>query len=111
MDLGFASLAKLDEGWFGKGKMLLVMTFPLGIYFTSHPEYALRYCKPSECLIMCYLIVTNPYPVIYDDATSTSTLKLYGKGNYKHYGCHYVPVVPYGNESSTMDFRPPQKGT
>lgn len=52
----------------------------------------------------------NPYPVIYDDAPSTSQLKLLGKSSYKHYQSHYVPVTPYGNESVSMDFRPPPIG-
>jgi len=35
--IGFANLATLDDGWFGKG-----------IYFTSHPEYASTYCKNKK---------------------------------------------------------------
>ncbi len=72
---GFASLAILDEGWFGKG-----------IYFTTHPEYldcaltlhfsllyyiyAMRYTseKQDPCIILCYLILFNPYPVVFQDA-------------------------------------------
>lgn len=56
---------------------------------------------------MCYVILANPYPVIYDDAVSSQKLSLYGKANHKHYGCHYVPVVRYGN---SMDYRPPKIG-
>lgn len=79
-----------------------------GIYFTTSPEYALRYCKPSECLIYCYLILSNPFPVIHDDATSPapSKLRFLGKSNHKNYGCHYVPIHHYEG----MDFRPPAKG-
>jgi hypothetical protein len=52
---GFANLGTLDEGWFGKG-----------IYFTSFPEYALKYCKQVDniCLIFCYVIVANPFPIV-----------------------------------------------
>lgn len=77
-----------------------------GIYFSSFPEYSLRYCKDEMCLVLCYVIMSNPYPIIHDDAPSQSTLVHYGKGNYKNYGSHYVPVIPYGG----LDFRPPPLG-
>jgi len=94
---GFANVAKLDDGWFGGG-----------MYFTTYPEYALRYCrdKPDPCLIMCYLILFNPYPVTWEDAKSTNNLVLEGKTNYKNFGCHYVPVTQYGPQ----DYRPPAPG-
>ena len=82
----------------------------LGVYFTSYPEYALRYCKSPECLMFCFVILENPFPVVYDDAPTKNNLKLYGKGNYKHYQSHYVPVIPYGDENTTIDFRPPPIG-
>jgi hypothetical protein len=59
---------------------------------------------------LSYVLLANPYPVIFDDAPAKNTLKFYSKGNYKHYGSHYVPVIPYGEETSTMDFRPPAIG-
>jgi len=96
---GFANLATLDDGWFGKG-----------IYFTTHPEYGFHYCKNKSqpCLILCYVIMFNPYPVIWDDAKSTdpNEMMLLGKANYRNFGCHYVPVIKYDN----FDFRPPQPG-
>jgi len=96
---GFANLATLDDGWFGKG-----------IYFTTHPEYGFHYCKNKSqpCLILCYVIMFNPYPVIWDDAKSTdpNDMMLLGKANYRNFGCHYVPVIKYDN----VDFRPPQPG-
>jgi hypothetical protein len=84
-------------GWFGKG-----------IYFTSNPEYALRYSQRPTCLMMCYVILQNPYPVIFDDASNSTALglKLYGRANYKNYGCHFVPVKNYGGK----DYRPPRTG-
>jgi len=97
LDFGFANLATLDEGWFGKG-----------IYFSSFPEYSLSYCKDKSdpCLILCYVILSNPYPIIYDDAPTKTTLFHLGKGNYRTYGSHYVPIVHYGG----VDFRPPRIG-
>jgi len=97
LNVGFASLAILDGGWFGNG-----------IYFSTYPEYAFRYCmnKNDPCLVMCYLLLVNPYPIIYDDAKSANHLVFWNKGNYKNYGCNYVPVVQYDD----VDFRPPKEG-
>lgn len=81
-----------------------------GIYFSTDPGYSVRYGQDSICLIMCYVIALNPYPVIKDDALSSSQLIFAGKANYKNYGCHYVPVIPYGDEKTTKDFRPPPIG-
>jgi len=97
LKMGFANLAMLDDGWFGNG-----------IYFTSHPEYAYRYCKNKKdpCLIFCFLLLSNPYPVIFRDASSANDLAFKGKANYKNYGSHYVPVVHYKG----VDYRPPDPG-
>lgn len=85
--------------------------FTLGIYFSSNAGYSCRYGPQNNlCLILCYAVAHNPYPVIFDDAPSTSQLSFIGKANYKHYGSHYVPVIPYGDEKSTKDFRPPPIG-
>ncbi|CAF4232426.1 unnamed protein product, partial [Adineta steineri] len=80
---GFASLGQLDEGWFGKG-----------MYFSSSAEYASRYCPKNEdaCLIMCYVLVLNPFPVIYDDApedVKPEKFRFYGRGNHRTFQCHY----------------------
>jgi len=97
MNEGFANLATMDAGWFGKG-----------IYFTTHPKYALKYCEnmADPCLVLCYIILFNPYPVVWEDAKSQSDMLLAGKANHQNFGCHYVPVVEYGHQ----DFRPPGPG-
>jgi len=94
LKVGFANLATLDDGWYGKG-----------IYFTSQPQYAYQYCKTKSnpCLIFSYLILANPFPVIWDDAKSTSDLRFKAKPNYRNYGCHFVPVIHYKG----ADYRPP----
>ncbi|CAF0794228.1 unnamed protein product [Adineta steineri] len=102
---GFASLGQLDDGWFGKG-----------IYFSSSAEYASRYCPQNEnsCLIMCYVLVLNPFPVIHNDAPKHAKprdFRFYGRGNHRTYQCHYIPVAPVSGEKSTMDFRPSPEGT
>ncbi|CAF4173892.1 unnamed protein product, partial [Adineta steineri] len=98
---GFASLGQLDDGWFGKG-----------MYFSSSAEYASRYCPKNEdaCLIMCYVLVLNPFPVIYDDApedVKPKQFRFYGRGNHRTFQCHYIPV---SGKEPTMDFRPPLEG-
>lgn len=84
----------------------------LGIYFSSSPEYAIRYAreKSKPAIFLCYVIMCNPYPMIYDDAPSKSKLSFYGMGNYKNYLSHYVPVIPYGDPAVTIDYRPPPIG-
>ncbi|CAF4167820.1 unnamed protein product [Adineta steineri] len=99
---GFAALGQTDGGWFGKG-----------IYFSSSAEYASRYCPPNEnaCLLMCYVLVLNPFPVIHDDAPKNAKprdFRFYGSGNYGTYQCHYIPV---SGKKSSMNFRPPLDGT
>jgi len=81
---GFANLATMDNGWFGKG-----------IYFSTYPEYAMQYCenKPKPCLIFCFIILANPFPIIWDDAKSIDELRFFGQPNYRNFGCHYVPVI------------------
>lgn len=95
---GFAAISKLDNGWYGKA-----------MYFTSSAEYAAKYTDLTGCLVMCYIVLLNPFPVISDDAPSTvpsKTFRFYGKGNYANYQCHYVPVAPV-NQNARWNFRPP----
>jgi hypothetical protein len=98
---GFAALSKLDNGWFGAA-----------MYFTSSAEYAAKYTNSNGCLIMCYVVSLNPFPVITDDAppgTSSSDFSFYGRGNYSNYQCHYIPVAP-GNDDTSCAFCPPPNG-
>ena len=99
---GFAALGQLDNGWFGKA-----------IYFTSSAEYAVRYTNSTGCLIMCYVVLLNPFPVISDDApinASSKDFRFYGSGNYSNYQCHYIPVAP-AYPGAIKNFRPPPNGT
>jgi len=100
---GFATLGTLDDGWYGKA-----------MYFTSSAKYATRYSgENGGCLIMCYIILLNPFPIISADAplnVSPTKFRFYGRGNYKNYQCHYIPVSPTGG-SDTWDYRPPSTGT
>ncbi|CAF3536263.1 unnamed protein product [Rotaria socialis] len=99
---GFAALGTLDDGWYGKA-----------MYFTSSAKYATRYCSETAgCLIMCYIVLLNPFPVVTADASldiSPNQFRFYGKGNYRNYQCHYVPVSPVGGPN-TWNYRPPPNG-
>jgi hypothetical protein len=46
-----------SAGWFGKG-----------IYFSTSPAYALRYCGKPKVLLMCYVVLLNPFPLLQSDA-------------------------------------------
>ncbi|CAF1443594.1 unnamed protein product [Didymodactylos carnosus] len=86
------------------------------MYFTSSAKYATRYCgENGGCLITCYIALLNPFPVVSPDAPpslSPTQFRFYGKGNYKNYQCHYVPVSPVrGIGVDTWDYRPPTTGT
>lgn len=81
-----------------------------GIYFTSYPEYAAKYCEPDSqdqiYLLLSYLAMVKPYPIIDVDE-----MKFMGKGSFEKFGSHYVPVSPIPEDSNnTMIFKPPQKG-
>jgi hypothetical protein len=82
------------------------------MYFTSSAEYAAKYTNPTGCLIMCYVVLLNPFPVITNDAppgVSSKNFRFYGTGNYSNYQCHYVPVAPV-SEDTSWNFRPPPNG-
>ncbi|CAF0987108.1 unnamed protein product [Didymodactylos carnosus] len=98
---GFATLGALDEGWYGKA-----------MYFTSSAKYATRYSGRHGCLLLCYVLILNPFPVVASDAphyVAPSEFRFYGRGNYKNYQCHYIPVSPLGHELM-LDYRPPRTG-
>uniref|UniRef100_A0A6B2KZI0 PARP catalytic domain-containing protein n=1 Tax=Arcella intermedia TaxID=1963864 RepID=A0A6B2KZI0_9EUKA len=95
---GFAALATLDQGWFGRA-----------IYCADNPLYAAQYCKPDPCLIISDCILFNPYVVIDSDAPqcdSPSEFRFYGKPPVRNFYSHIVPVVPCG----ILDYRPPRGG-
>jgi len=76
-ETGFASLAKTDPGYFGRG-----------IYFTPQAEYAARVYGYGVC-ILCFVSVLNAFPVIFEDMP-----ELLGAGNYSNCDIHFAPVVP-----------------
>jgi hypothetical protein len=88
---GGAPPKSTDEGYFGSG-----------IYFTSSARYASDYYCSGH-LLMGFVIMRQPFPVV-GDPQQTDMHTLRGRGAYKDYNAHYVPVVsadpsdPHGSE-------------
>jgi WD40 repeat protein len=88
---GFASLALVDCGYFGKG-----------LYGSNSAEYSYRvYGKGMNdkdgLLILSWYSAQQVYPVVKWDTypgVSECDDKLKGKANYQHYDSHFVRVKP-----------------
>jgi hypothetical protein len=97
---GFAALGESDKG------------FGTGMYFTSSGGYATNDMTPNDCLVMCYVVLLNPFPVITDDAPPgipKTKFRFYGNRNHSNYQCHYIPVVPI-DEATSWKYLPPPRG-
>src|SRR5690349_16464803 len=76
------------------------------MYFTSYPEYALKYSsKEQPVLVLNYIVFSNPYPLVGDDG-----LNFKGKGNYRSFNSHYVLVSPTSNDPNTLEYLPAKSG-
>jgi len=75
---GFATVSSLDAGFYGQG-----------MYFSSSIQYAIPYftTKASPCLVLCYALPGNVYPVT-EEASSPRSLT--GKPVMTGYHSHYV---------------------
>jgi hypothetical protein len=84
IDVGFATLSLLDQGWFGKG-----------MYFTTSATYAKAYAanKSNTVLILCMLTLGNVFPVVEDTSEAQS---LMGKSCQNGYSSHYVCTASNG---------------
>ena len=69
-----------DEGFFGSG-----------IYFTNSARYASDIYSSGH-ILMAWVSMREPFPVV-GDSIQTDMKVLKGKGAYKHYNAHYVPVA------------------
>jgi len=81
---GFASLCKLDEGFYGKG-----------IYLTNKSKYGLSYILgvPKPSIIIAYVLSGNAYPVIENPKAEDSLL---GQPIMPSYDSHVVCVNSSG---------------
>lgn len=87
---GFASLAKLDAGWYGKG-----------IYFTSYSLYTIQYAASANpSIIVSYVIPGNVYPVIENSEHENN---LVGKPIKSGYQANYVRVSSKGRIGTEYD--------
>eukprot|EP01126_Amoeba_proteus_P066507 TRINITY_DN9632_c0_g1_i7.p1 TRINITY_DN9632_c0_g1~~TRINITY_DN9632_c0_g1_i7.p1 ORF type:complete len:321 (-),score=61.73 TRINITY_DN9632_c0_g1_i7:230-1192(-) len=86
---GFATLSKLDSGFYGRG-----------IYFTSFTEYAFLYLKSDPCYIVSLVCPGNVYPVI-EGPNDEASLK--GCAIKVGYTAHYVNVTLSGLPSPIED--------
>jgi len=82
---GFASLSQLDAGFYGKG-----------IYFSTSALYCYPYfgTKSDPALLVSFLLVGNPYPVIENRHDSTGSLE--GMPIKSGYNCNYVVTQSNG---------------
>lgn len=98
------NFASTDPGYYGSG-----------IYFTNSAKYASMY--KSGCLIMAWVAMKKPFPVINDVPHSNNgnkgkdMNKLYGNGAYRGnayqaYDAHYIPVVPTSKHSYSKEYYP-----
>ena len=92
LESGFANLALVDAGFFGKG-----------LYGTNSAEYSHRVY--GKALLLSWMAFTSAYPVIRGDMN-----KLTAKGVYQRYDAHYVPVVPRTPSPHEVNYLPTRPG-
>jgi TPR repeat protein len=91
---GFANLATVDSGYFGKG------LYSAGEAAYSYGVYGKMYQRSA--LLMNWVAAYSVYPVIDGDKP-----KLQGQGNYGNHDAHFIPVVPRDpNNPDEVDFLP-----
>lgn len=88
---GFASLSLVDNGYYGTG-----------IYFSTHCIYTLPYfyIHKDPCIILCYLIPGNPYPVTENPDTDKG---LFSSPLQSGYQSHYVVTNTKGYPYSPIE--------
>ena len=86
-----------DEGYFGSG-----------IYFTNSARYTSDIYSKGH-ILLAWVSMREPFPVVGDpDQIDMNSLK--GKGAYKNYNAHYIPVVPTHSHPSCAIYHPCQEG-
>ena len=91
---GYAS-GSTDIGYFGSG-----------IYFTESAKYAGMYSKGA--LLFSWISMREPFPIVSDvpHPQKCQDMKmLEGKGAYKNYDSHFIPVAPTSS-GYCMDYFP-----
>ena len=70
----------IDEGFFGRG-----------IYFTNSVRYASDICSKG-LVFLAWVSMREPFPIV-GDPCQTDMESIKGKGAYKDYNAHYIPVT------------------
>jgi len=88
---GFATLATLDDGFFGKG-----------MYFSSSAIYVIPYCDDKgPSMLICFILPGNPYPVT-EEPNGRDSLK--GQKLLVGYQSHYVVTRKEGLPFREKDY-------
>jgi len=89
---GFAALAILDDGFYGKG-----------MYYSSSATYIIPYFINSSepCILICYVLPGNPYPVTEPPRASNN---LVGHNLLNGYQSHYVVTRKDGLPFTAEDY-------
>lgn len=95
--LSGAASGSTDSGYFGSG-----------IYFTNSARYSADIYSHGH-LLLSWVSMREPFPVVGDSSQQDMAL-LCGKGAYKHYNAHYVPVNPVGDDYTCAVYHPSQAG-
>jgi len=82
-----------DDGFFGSG-----------IYFTNSARYAADIYSQGH-ILLGWISMREPFPVV-GDAKQQDMQTLRGRGAYKHYNAHYVPVHPEDKTPSCAMYYP-----
>lgn len=86
--------------------------FGSGIYFTNSAQYAAMYSanKVGGTILLAWVAMREPFPVVSDVAVpkeGSDMTMLKGKGAYKNYNAHYIPVTSTDpSDSENMIFHP-----
>jgi hypothetical protein len=82
-----------NEGYFGNG-----------IYFTSSAKYASDMCSDGQNLLLAWVSMREPYPVVNDKPhphQGSDMTMLKGRGAFENYNAHYIPVAPINSHDPT----------
>jgi len=90
-----------DIGYFGSG-----------IYFTNNAQYATMYSanKVGGTILLAWVAMREPFPVVSDQPVpreGSDMTMLKGKGAYKNYNAHYIPVTSTDpSDPENMQYHP-----
>lgn len=87
-----------DKGFFGNG-----------IYFTTSARYSSDIYSKDGNILLALVSIEKPFPVV-GDSKQKDMKTLRGKGVYKNYNAHYIPVLPANPHPNCSAYYPCKKG-